>query len=187
MVSRRAAGGAGATLRAVLDLRKKLMGAASAVLRPPSLLGAGADAPSFDLESSAGGRVRSEDLKGESHYVLVFYPGDNTPGCTTQACEFRDALPAFADRDAVVFGISKDSLASHGKFVGKYDLTFPLLSDPDVAVHTAYGAFGEKTMYGKKVQGVLRTTVVIGPDGVVKAITRGVRAKGNAERTLALL
>ena len=138
------------------------------------------------LEDHSGAEFTLSSTRG-APAVFFFYPKANTPGCTTQACEFRDALPAFADRDAVVFGISKDSLASHGKFVGKYDLTFPLLSDPDVAVHTAYGAFGEKTMYGKKVQGVLRTTVVIGPDGVVKAITRGVRAKGNAERTLALL
>jgi peroxiredoxin Q/BCP len=151
-----------------------------------STLHAGDPAPDFTLPSSAGGDVQLSALRGRP-VVLYFYPRDNTPGCTTQACEFRDLLPSFEERGAAVFGISKDSLASHGKFVSKFGLTFPLLSDADLAVHTAYGAYGEKTMYGKKVMGVIRSTVVVAADGTIASIARGVKAKGNAERTLALL
>lgn len=143
-------------------------------------------APDFTLPSSAGGELRLSALRGQV-VVLYFYPRDNTPGCTTQACEFRDARPSFEAKNAVILGVSKDSLASHDKFVGKFDLSFPLLSDADLSVHEAYGAYGEKMMYGKKKMGVIRTTVVIDADGAVASIKHGVKAKGNAERTLALL
>ena len=143
-------------------------------------------APDFTLPSSTGEDVTLSALRGRS-VVLYFYPRDNTPGCTIQACEYRDARPSFEAQNAVVLGVSKDSLASHEKFVGKYNLTFPLLSDPELAVHEAYGAYGEKLMYGKKKMGVIRTTVVIDAEGAVVSIKHGVKAKGNAERTLALL
>ncbi len=115
----------------MFDLRKKVMGAASAVLRPPSLLGAGSEAPPFDLESSEGGRVRSEELKGEQHYVLVFYPGDNTPGCTLQLKQFSDLAPRFAEQDCLVFGVNGASAASHKGFCDAQGYRIPLLVDAD--------------------------------------------------------
>jgi len=148
-------------------------------------LDVGDAAPDFTLPG-ADGDVTLSSLRGQT-VVLYFYPRDNTPGCTAQACEYRDLRPKFDEAGAVIYGISKDSLGSHDKFTTKYDLNFPLLSDPDLVVHNLFGAYGEKTMYGKKRMGVKRTTVVIDPDGVIKAIKSGVRAKGNAERTLALL
>jgi len=101
--------------------------------------------------------------------VLYFYPKDNTPGCTKEACGFRDLEKGFAKAGAVVLGVSKDSLSSHDKFIRDFGLPFVLLSDPEAAAMKAYGAWGEKTMYGKKITGVIRSTVVIGPDGKVLA------------------
>jgi peroxiredoxin Q/BCP len=147
---------------------------------------AGAVAPDFTLPSDTDGDVTLSSFRGRS-VILYFYPRDSTPGCTTQACDFRDRADALASQDAVVLGVSKDSLASHGKFRGRYDLNFPLLSDADLAVHTAYGAYGEKTMYGKKVMGVKRTTVVIDADGNIASIKNNVRAKGSVDRAIALL
>ena len=149
-------------------------------------LNVGDPAPDFTLPSSDGGEVTLSSLRG-SKVILYFYPKDNTPGCTTQACDFRDRKDAISAAGATVLGVSKDSLKSHGNFIAKYDLNFPLLSDGDLAVHQAYDAYGEKTMYGKKRMGVIRTTVVIDEDGNVAAYKRNVRAKGNAERTVALL
>jgi peroxiredoxin Q/BCP len=146
---------------------------------------AGDAAPDFTLPGTAGD-VTLSSLRGKT-VILYFYPKDNTPGCTAQACEFRDSSDRLASKSAVVLGISKDSLASHERFVGKFDLNFPLLSDPDLAVHKAYGAWGTKMMYGKERQGVLRTTVVLNPEGTITSIKHGVRAKGNAARTLDLL
>jgi len=146
----------------------------------------GDPAPDFTLPSSDGGDVTLSALRGKT-VVLYFYPKDSTPGCTTQACDFRDRQAQLAAKDAVVLGVSKDSLKSHGNFIAKYDLNFPLLSDKELGVHTAYDAYGEKTMYGKKRMGVIRTTVVIDPAGKIASYARNVRAKGNAERTLALL
>ena len=149
-------------------------------------LQAGDAAPDFTLPASTGGDVTLSALRGKT-VILYFYPRDNTPGCTTQACEFRDSRPQLEEHGAVVYGISKDSMASHDKFVGKYDLNFPLLSDGDLTVHNLFGAYGEKMMYGKKKMGVKRTTVVIDPEGNITSIKRGVKAKGNAERTIKLL
>ncbi len=125
----------------------------------------GKKAPSFKLEGSDGKMHSLADYKGQT-VVLYFYPKDDTPGCTKEACGFRDHFKDIAQR-AVLFGISKDTIASHGKFIAKYKLPFTLLSDPDAAVMKAYGAFGEKLMYGKPVTGTIRSTVVIGPDGKV--------------------
>jgi peroxiredoxin Q/BCP len=126
----------------------------------------GKKAPRFELTGSDGKTHSIEEYRGKT-VVLYFYPKDNTPGCTKEACGFRDLQKSFAKAGAVVLGVSKDSIASHGRFIRDLGLPFALLSDPDAAVMKAYGAWGEKTMYGKKVTGVIRSTVVIGPDGKV--------------------
>ena len=138
----------------------------------------GKKAPAFTLESSDGGKVKLSEHAGK-HVVLYFYPRDNTPGCTVEAQEFRDAVPALKKLGAVVLGVSKDSIASHCKFRDKYELTFPLLSDPDGKVLEAYGAWGEKSMYGKKMMGIIRSTVLIGKDGKVKQHWPKVSVKGH--------
>ncbi len=127
----------------------------------------GKAAPAFTLKDAAGNKVALKDLKGKN-VILYFYPRDDTPGCTKEACGFRDLWKDVRKMDAVVLGVSPDSGESHQKFAAKYKLPFTLLSDPDKAVMTKYGAFGEKMMYGKKTMGVIRSTVWIGPDGKVK-------------------
>ncbi len=127
----------------------------------------GKKAPTFTLTDAAGKKVTLADFAGRD-LVLYFYPKDDTPGCTKEACGFRDAWKQIQKLGAVVVGVSPDSGATHQKFASKYKLPFPLLSDPDKKVMEKYGAFGEKTMYGKKVTGVIRSTVWIGPDGKVK-------------------
>lgn len=125
----------------------------------------GKKAPTFELAGSDGKTHRLKDYAGKT-VVLYFYPKDDTPGCTKEACGFRDLDAKIAKR-AAVLGVSKDSVASHGKFISKYKLPFVLLSDPDTKVMQAYGAWGEKLMYGMPVTGTIRSTVVIGPDGKV--------------------
>ena len=127
----------------------------------------GKAAPAFTLQDAAGNKVALKDLRG--HNVIVyFYPRDNTPGCTKEACGFRDLWQDIQKQDAVVLGISPDSAASHQKFATQYQLPFTLLCDPDKKVMAKYGAWGEKMMYGKKTVGVIRSTVWIGPNGKVK-------------------
>lgn len=127
----------------------------------------GKAAPAFTLQDAAGNKVALKDLRG--HNVIVyFYPRDNTPGCTKEACGFRDLWQDIQNQDAVVLGISPDSAASHRKFATQYQLPFTLLCDPDKKVMEKYGAWGEKMMYGKKTVGVIRSTVWIGPNGKVK-------------------
>jgi thioredoxin-dependent peroxiredoxin len=126
----------------------------------------GKPAPPFTLAGSDGKTHALADYAGRT-VVIYFYPRDNTPGCTKEACAFRDLNQQLGANGAVVLGVSKDSLASHDKFIARFELPFVLLSDPEASMMQAYGAFGEKTMYGKKVQGTIRSTVVIGPDGVV--------------------
>jgi len=147
-------------------------------------LTAGQPAPSFTLPSSDGGTLALDDLRG-TIVVLYFYPKDDTPGCTIEAQDFRDALPALRELGATVLGVSKDSIASHCRFRDKYQLTFPLLSDADGAVLTAYGAWGEKNMYGKIVTGIIRSTVLIGADGTVVRHWPKVSAKGHAAEVVA--
>jgi thioredoxin-dependent peroxiredoxin len=127
----------------------------------------GKPAPSFSLEDASGAKVSLADFAGKS-LILYFYPKDDTPGCTKEACGFRDEWKEIQKLDAVVVGVSSDGGDSHRKFAGKYKLPFPLLSDPQRAVMRKYGAYGEKTLYGKKTVGVIRSTVWIGPDGRVK-------------------
>ena len=119
--------------------------------------------------------------------VLYFYPKADTPGCTVEACEFRDAANDFAGRDAVVVGISPDGAGAQAKFKTRYELPFTLLADVDKAAAEAYGVYKEKNMYGRKVMGIERTTFVIGPDGRVTKIFANVKAKGHAEQVLAAL
>lgn len=126
----------------------------------------GAPAPDFELQGNDGATHRLADYRG-SIVVLYFYPRDNTPGCTKEACGFRDRFPALKELHAVVLGVSKDSLKSHDRFVADFSLPFTLLSDPEAKTMREYGAFGEKTMYGKKTEGVIRSTTVIGADGMV--------------------
>ena len=127
----------------------------------------GKKAPRFTLEDGAGRRVSLEDFKGK-HVVVYFYPKDDTPGYTKEACGFRDFWKELQRAGVVVLGVSADDAASHEKFASKYKLPFPLLSDPDRKVMQAWGAYGDKMMYGKKTKGVIRSTVWIGPDGVVR-------------------
>src|SRR5262245_39676451 len=127
----------------------------------------GKPAPAFTLTDAAGKDVSLNDFTGK-HVILYFYPKDDTPGCTKEACGFRDDWKALQKQNAVVLGVSADSGASHQKFAAKYKLPFTLLSDPDRKVMTRYGAYGEKMMYGKKTVGTIRSTVWIGPDGKVR-------------------
>lgn len=139
----------------------------------------GAKAPGFTLMDQDGAEVSLSDFKGR-WVVLYFYPKDDTPGCTTEACEFTEGIEAFEALDAVVFGCSPDSPDKHRKFIAKHDLGVSLLSDPDHEVMEAYGAWGEKSMYGKVTQGVIRSTVLIDPKGRVAYHWPRVRANGHA-------
>ena len=127
----------------------------------------GKAAPAFTLADAEGKKVSLKEFAGK-HVILYFYPKDDTPGCTKEACGFRDSWKDIQKLDAVVLGVSADDAASHQKFRAKYKLPFPLLSDPNRAVMEKYGAYGEKMLYGKKTVGVIRSTVWIGPDGEVK-------------------
>jgi len=145
----------------------------------------GKKAPAFSLEGSDGKKHSLADYAGKT-VVLYFYPKDDTPGCTKEACGFRDLGASL--NNAVVLGVSKDSVESHKKFAGKYKLPFTLLSDPQVEVMKKYGAFGKKLMYGKPVQGTIRSTVVIGPKGeVIKHWPTVKKAEDHPEEVLAYL
>jgi len=126
----------------------------------------GQKAPGFSLAGSDGKSHSLQDYAGKT-IVIYFYPKDNTSGCTKEACTFRDLHAELQDLDVTVLGVSKDSLVSHDKFINAFGLPFVLLSDPDTTMMRAYGAFGEKKMYGKVTQGTIRSTVVVGPDGTV--------------------
>ena len=146
----------------------------------------GSDAPAFTLTADDGTKVKLADLKG-SPVVLYFYPRDDTPGCTREACAFRDRKVELQKLGATVIGISTDDVASHGKFRDKYALNFPLLADPDHQVAEQYGAWREKNMYGKKSMGIARSTFLIGPDGKVKKVWKAVKVDGHDDQVLAAL
>jgi peroxiredoxin Q/BCP len=150
------------------------------------MLKEGAKAPAFSLPADDGSTVALKDLKGRK-VVLYFYPKDDTSGCTVEACEFRDSWAAVKRKGAVVLGVSPDGVASHGKFRKKYELPFPLLADEDHAVAEAYGVWGEKSMYGRKYFGILRTTFVIDEAGKVAKVFEKVKPKGHAAEVLAAL
>ncbi len=149
-------------------------------------LAAGSAAPDFTLPTHDGGTFTLSEQLGKQ-VVLYFYPKDNTPGCTTQSCEYNELLPEFDAQNALVVGISRDSAASHERFRAKYGLNFTLLVDADHAVHELYGAWGEKKMYGRTSIGVLRSSIVIDAEGNIVTAAHKVRSKGNAQRMLDLL
>jgi peroxiredoxin Q/BCP len=146
----------------------------------------GAKAPAFSLPDQDGKQVSLKDLSGR-WVVLYFYPKDDTPGCTVEACEFTAAMPAFRGMDAVIYGCSADGATAHQKFIAKHKLGVGLLTDADKKVMKTYGAFGKKLMYGKEVEGVIRSTVLIAPDGVVAHHWPKVKAEGHAEEVRAAL
>jgi thioredoxin-dependent peroxiredoxin len=146
----------------------------------------GSPAPDFELATDEGERVRLSDLKG-SPVVLYFYPADDTPGCTAQACEIRDQWSQFRERGAVVLGVSPDDEESHARFREKYSLPFTLLADPGHDVAEKYGVWVEKNNYGRKSMGIERSTFVIDQDGNVARALRRVKPKGHAERVLEAL
>ena len=146
----------------------------------------GRKAPAFNLTSSTGGKLALKDFAGK-YLILYFYPRDDTPGCTTEANDFNAALRKIRARDAVVVGVSKDSIESHCKFTDKHGLKFPLLSDPEGKVLEKYAAWGEKNMYGRKSMGVIRSTVLIGPDGKVVKHFPKVKVKGHVDAVLSAL
>ena len=146
-------------------------------------LSVGKPAPDFTLPTDGDGEVTLSALKGKK-VIVYFYPKDDTPGCTKEACGFRDALPDFSQADAEIIGISKDSVAKHNKFKAKYELPFTLASDTDGAVCEAYGTWVEKSMYGKKYMGIDRATFLIDEKGVLQAEWRKVKVPGHVDAVL---
>lgn len=146
----------------------------------------GTAAPEFSLPADDGSEISLKALRGKP-VVLYFYPKDDTSGCTTQACGFRDAWAEVKDSGAVLLGVSPDGVSSHQKFKTKYTLPFPLLADTDHSVASAYGAWGKKSMYGREYMGILRTTFVIDQKGVVQKVFEKVKPKGHAAEVVAAL
>ena len=147
----------------------------------------GAKAPLFTLQSNEGKTVSLADYKGKQRVVLYFYPKDDTPGCTVEACEFRDNIKKIQGLDAVVLGVSPDGVASHTKFIQKFKLPFLLLADEDKKVCQEYGVWVKKSMYGREYMGVARTTVLIGKDGRIEKLFEKVKPEGHAAEVLEFL
>ncbi len=143
-------------------------------------------APKFSVATSGGGKISLADYLGQS-VILYFYPRDDTPGCTKEACAFRDGFADFKKKGAVIFGVSPDSVKSHDKFVEKFKLPFTLLADEDKKIVEAYGVWGEKSFMGRKYLGVYRVTFLIGPDGKIKKIWPLVKPEEHAAEVLAAL
>ena len=150
------------------------------------MLKIGDKAPDFVLPSASGKEIRLHDFLGKK-VILYFYPKDNTPGCTTQACDFRDHIEDFESAGAIILGISKDSLKSHSNFIAKYDLPFELLSDEDNKVQSLYGVWVLKKNYGKEYMGTERSTFLINEEGRLDQIHRKVKVKGHIEALLETL
>jgi thioredoxin-dependent peroxiredoxin len=146
----------------------------------------GRKAPDFTLESDRGEKVKLSSFRGKP-VVLYFYPKDDTPGCTKEACSFRDRRGELADLGAVVLGVSPDDAASHRRFRDKFSLNFPLLADPELKVSEKYGAWGEKNLYGKKSLGIRRSTYLIDAQGVIRRVWTNVKAEGHDEQVIAAL
>lgn len=145
-----------------------------------ALLEAGSPAPNFTLPDKDGNQVSLADYRGQK-VILYFYPAASTPGCTTQACDLRDNMASLEAEGYVVLGVSKDKLSALQKFAQNENLSFPLLSDEDLSVHHAYGAYGEKSMYGKTVMGVIRSTFVVDESGTLEHALYNVRASGHLD------
>ncbi|HYY48550.1 MAG TPA: thioredoxin-dependent thiol peroxidase [Thermoplasmata archaeon] len=150
------------------------------------MVAVGERAPDFTLQSDDGRRYALKDLQGKK-VVLYFYPKDDTPGCTKEACSFRDNLARVTSKGAVVLGVSRDDTASHAKFRDKYDLNFPLLSDADGRVTDAYGVWKKKSLYGRKFFGIERTTFLIDEEGKIARIWPRVKVEGHTDEVLAAL
>lgn len=146
----------------------------------------GDKAPDFSMPTNDGKTVSLKDYAGRK-LVLYFYPKDDTPGCTKEACSFRDNLPHFEKIDAAILGVSKDTVAKHEKFIKKFGLNFPLAADEDGSVCEAYGTWGEKSLYGRKYMGIDRATFLIGPDGTIANIWRKVKVDGHTEEVMAAI
>ena len=147
------------------------------------MLEVGTKAPDFTLLNQNGDNISLSDYRGQK-VILYFYPKDNTPGCTKQACGFAENYPQFIDKGAVILGVSKDTVASHKKFEEKYQLPFVLISDPELVAIKAYDVWQEKNMYGKKVMGVVRTTYLINEEGYIEKVFGKVKAAENANQML---
>jgi peroxiredoxin Q/BCP len=141
----------------------------------------GSTAPAFSLPAFPEGTVKLSQFKGKQNVVLYFYPRDNTPGCTTEACDFRDNLARLTSADTVVLGVSTDTVASHEKFATKFELPFPLLADENHVLADKYGVWVEKSMYGKKSMGIERATFLINKQGKIAAIWRKVKVAGHVD------
>lgn len=150
------------------------------------MLQAGDPVPDFSVESDSAGNVSSAALRGR-RYVIYFYPKDDTPGCTKEACSFRDCMPDFKDLGVPVFGVSADDAKAHGRFAAKYQLNFPLLIDPDKKLLEAFGVWAEKSNYGRKYMGVLRSTFVVDADGKIEKVWPKVKTDGHGGEVLAWL
>ena len=150
------------------------------------MLDTGDSAPDFELPNQDGEKVALDDFEGQ-HLVVYFYPRADTPGCTTEACGFRDEWGRYEDADAAVVGISDDPVDDLADFAADYDLPFDLLSDEDGAVSSAYDSYGEKNVFGNVVDGVFRNTYVVGPDGDIVAVFEGVDPEGHADEVLAAI
>jgi len=172
-----------AAKKAVKKAVKKVTDLVETAVTTPGLE-VGATAPAFSLSDQNGSTVSSADLAGKP-YVLYFYPKDDTPGCTREACDFRDDYHTFQSAGIAVLGVSPDSTKSHAGFAEKYSLPFPLLADPDKVLSSAYGAWGKKQNYGKEYMGIIRSTFVVGKDGRVAAVYRGVKVDGHVAKVLA--
>jgi peroxiredoxin Q/BCP len=148
------------------------------------MLSEGQKAPDFSLPATGGKTISLSDFTGKQDVVLYFYPKDNTPGCTKEACFFRDVQSEFEAAGAVILGVSIDSIKSHEGFAAKHNLMFPLLSDEEKTVSTAYGVFKEKSMYGKTFLGVERTTFVIDKEGIIRKVWPKVKVEGHIDEVL---
>ena len=147
----------------------------------------GDHAPEFTLAASNGQKVSLKDFKGKKNVVLYFYPKDDTPGCTVEACGFRDSIKPIETEDAVVLGVSPDKVGSHEKFIKKFNLPFLLLSDEDHATATDYGVWVEKSMYGRKYMGIERATFVIDKAGTIVKVFEKVKPQGHEQEVLEAL
>jgi peroxiredoxin Q/BCP len=144
----------------------------------------GDKAPDFSVLASNGQKLSLKDFRGKKNVILYFYPKDDTPGCTVEACGFRDSIAAIEGQDAVILGVSPDGLASHDKFIKKFGLPFLLLSDEDHKVASVYGVWVEKSMYGRKYMGIERTTFLINKDGKIAKVFEKVKPQGHKEEVM---
>ena len=156
----------------------------TAAATSPSALAVGQKAPAFSLTSTTGDTISLSDFAGRNHVVLYFYPKDDTPGCTIEACSFRDRIREIEDLGAVVLGVSPDDVASHAKFTDKYSLTFPLLADPGANVAKKFDVWREKNLYGKKSMGIERSTFIIDKDGNLAQVWRRVKVEGHDDEVI---